>query len=445
MARMNRRNVLKGILGGTAVTVGLPFLECFLNDNGTALASGAPLPTRFATWFWGLGMSRAVFVPKKTGVGYDLPEEIRALAPVQQHINLFSNFKLATDGRPNFCHYTGWVALRCGQPPATRQDLPGESLDVTIAEIMGSGARFRALDAVATGDARDSYSFSGTNAINPPEASPVDLYRKLFGAEFQDPNSATFEPNPLIMVQKSVLSAVTDARAVLNRQLGAADRARLDQYYTGVRQVEQRLALELEKPQPMSACRVGPVIDVELPAGLDNDVIDERHRLMANILAMALACNQTKVVNMTYSASQSLASRKGYEKAHHTLTHEELVDEGLGYQPDTSWFIRRAMGSFAYFVAALADIAEGDGSLLDNMLVYAHSDSEYAKIHSLNGIPMFTAGKAGGRVKTGLHIDGKGQPGTRLGYTVQRVMGVDTNSWGTGSNKASEEIGEILA
>jgi hypothetical protein len=121
-----------------------------------------------------------------------------------------------------------------------------------------------------------------------------------------------------------------------------------------------------------------------------------------------------------------------------------LVDEALGYQPNTSWFNRRAMESFAYFVGALANTPEGDGSLLDNMLVYAHSDQEYAKIHSLNGIPMFTAGKAGGRLKTGIHVDGKGQPGTRLGYTVQRVMGVDTTSWGAGSNKASEAIGEIL-
>jgi hypothetical protein len=159
---------------------------------------------------------------------------------------------------------------------------------------------------------------------------------------------------------------------------------------------------------------------------------------------MALACNQTKVVNMTYSASQSTATRKGYEKAHHSLTHEELVDESLGYQPVTSWFNRRAMQSWAYFVGSLAKFSEGDSSLLDNMLVYAHSDQEYAKIHSLDGIPMFTAGKAGGRIKTGIHVDGKGQPGTRLGYTVQRLMGVDISSWGTGSNKATEEIREIL-
>jgi hypothetical protein len=82
--------------------------------------------------------------------------------------------------------------------------------------------------------------------------------------------------------------------------------------------------------------------------------------------------------------------------------------------------------------------------LLDRSLIYAHSDTEYAKVHSLDGIPMMTAGRANGRVKTGLHIDGQGDPATRLGYTLQRVMGLQSSSWGTGSMNTNKEIGEIL-
>jgi hypothetical protein len=102
------------------------------------------------------------------------------------------------------------------------------------------------------------------------------------------------------------------------------------------------------------------------------------------------------------------------------------------------------MEAWAYFVGALADFKEGDGSLLDRTLVYAHSDQEYAKVHAIDGIPMFTAGRAGGRIKSGLHIDGQGDPGTRLGYTVQRLMGLQPSSWGTGSMNTNKEIGEIL-
>ena len=89
---ISRRKFLKGTLGGAAVTVGLPFLEIFLNANGNALASGLPIPKRFGTWFWGLGMNREIFVPKTVGAGFDLPEEMASLAPVRDHINVFSNF-----------------------------------------------------------------------------------------------------------------------------------------------------------------------------------------------------------------------------------------------------------------------------------------------------------------------------------------------------------------
>ena len=79
------------------------------------------------------------------------------------------------------------------------------------------------------------------------------------------------------------------------------------------------------------------------------------------------------------------------------------------------------------------------------MLVYAHSDNEDAKTHVVNGVPMFTAGRAGGRLKTGLHVDGGGDVATRLGYTVQRAMGLQIGEWGVGSLRTSREISEILA
>jgi len=116
----------------------------------------------------------------------------------------------------------------------------------------------------------------------------------------------------------------------------------------------------------------------------------------------------------------------------------------LQCQPNVSWYTRRAMEELAYYVGALADFREGDGNLLDNAFIYATTDQSFAKIHGIEGIPMFCAGTAGGRVKTGLHIDGGGSPGCRLGYTAQRLMGLDIPSWGDKSNTTSDEISEIL-
>ncbi|MHB1207301.1 MAG: DUF1552 domain-containing protein, partial [Rhodospirillaceae bacterium] len=143
MNGINRRRVLRGVLDGTAVCVALPLLNCFLNGNGTALADGSKLPVRFGTWQWGLGLNRAVFTPKKTGADFDLPEEIAALAPVQKHINLFSNFDCFRDAAPNLCHKTGWVIMRAGIAPANQSDLPGETLDVTIAKKISTTTRFQ--------------------------------------------------------------------------------------------------------------------------------------------------------------------------------------------------------------------------------------------------------------------------------------------------------------
>lgn len=175
------------------------------------------------------------------------------------------------------------------------------------------------------------------------------------------------------------------------------------------------------------------------------DSVALRHQMMTDLLVMALACDQTRVFNMAYSAAASAIIKPGYEKPHHTTTHEEPVDTNLGYQPNASWFTRRAMESWAQFVAAFATVQEGDGTMLDNVLIYATTDHGYARVHSLDGMPIFTAGRAGGKVKTGLHIDLEGGAGSRVGYTALRVMGVETPSWGTKSNKTSSELGEILA
>jgi hypothetical protein len=443
MSRFTRRRFLRGALGGGAVTVGLPLLNCFLNENGSALASGLPVPQRFGTWSWGLGMSAPVFVPKRTGAAFDLPEEIAALAPVQQHINLYTNFHVFRDDAPNLCHHSGWVVLRSGSAPMTRENRPGETLDVTIARKLGNATRFRSLSATATGDVRDSFSYEGGNSVNAPEWSPLRFYERLFGAGFQDPNAETFTPDPKVMVRKSVLSAVREDAKALEKSLGAEDRARLDQYFTGLRDLERRFDLQLTRPEPREACLV---VDPppELPAGLDADLVARRHRMLGELMLMAVACDQTRVFNMFYASAFSATTRPGYDKPHHTATHEEAVDPTLGYQPNTSWFTRRAMEEWAWFVDALASFREGDGTLLDNTFVYATTDQSYAKIHSIEGIPMFSAGTAGGRVRTGLHIDGGGTPGCRLGYTAQRLMGVDIDSWGTKSNTTSSEIGDIL-
>jgi len=444
LANLSRRRVLRGMLGGGAVAVSLPLLDCFLNENATALATGEPMPVRFGTYFWALGMQHKVFVPKTIGANYELTPELENIAPVRDHVNVFTGFNTFPDSHPNIVHYTGWVIQQCGSAPAHGGDLPGESIDVTVANQIGQTTRFESLTATATGDVRNSYSYVNQTSRNAAEWSPVGFYKRLFGASWQSPNSPHWKPDPRIMVRKSVLSGVLEQTRALQKTVGYADRARLEQYFTDLRALEHQLDVMLTKPQPIASCVRPEPPKEDPPQGSDVGLVALREKMMTALMVMAVECDQARVFNMSYAPAQADTMRPGYPKSHHTNTHEEPIDPKTGIQNEVSWFTRNAMLSWANFVQAFTKIKEGDGTLLDNCLIYAHTDVAYARIHSLTDFPLFTAGRAGGRATTGLHIAGKGTQATRVGLTAMRLVGLDISSWGTESNTADKGIGEMV-
>src|SRR5690606_25727961 len=354
-----------------------------------------------------------------------------------------TNGRAYLDASPNGNHFSGWVVARTGIAP--NGGVPGETIDITISKLIGGATRFTTLSATATADARDTYSYYNAATPNAPEWSPLALYKRLFGADFQDPNASEFEKDPRIIARKSVLSGVMDQERSLMQTVGIEDRQRLEQYFTGLRQLERQFEQRLTKPEPIPSCLPPGEAPVDPATDLSAGAVAMRHKMMAELMAMAVACDQTRVFNMTYSADFASTIRPGYEKPHHTCTHEEPVDEALGYQPNASWFTRRAMESWVDFVQAFKNIPEGDGTLLDNVLILGTTDVGYARTHAIDGMSVFLAGRAGGQITTGQHIDLKGGSVAQVGYTALRLMGVDTPSWGTLSNKSSEVISEVLA
>jgi hypothetical protein len=444
MTFISRRKILRGAFQGAALSVGIPFLDCFLNSNGNALASGLPIPVRFGTWFWGLGHTPGRGIGEKTGQDYEFLDECLALAPYKNKINYFSNFNTPLDGRPNVVHFTGWVGNRTGSVPDAAGSIPAPSLDVLISDAIGTGTRFRSLEVAATGNPKDSYSARNAGAVNASEVSPIAFYKRIFGTDFVDPANADFTPDPRILARQSVLSAVSEDSRDFVRGLGSADRARMDQYFTSIRQVEQQLATQLEKPAPNAACKVPPS-PVDVPGGTEIQAVSANHRILTELMALALACGQTRVFNIVYSQSLSSLHKEGEAATHHTLTHEEPVDATAGYQLESSWFSKHSMEALANFIEIFSSVREGDGTLLDNSLVFASSDTNFAKVHALDGVPVMTIGSAGGRMKTGLHIAGKGDPISRIGLTVQQIIGISVDSWGTRSLATSKPIAELFA
>jgi hypothetical protein len=441
----SRRTALKGMVNGAAVAVGIPLLDAMLDVNGTAMAAtGAPVPIRFGTWFWGLGVNPNRWFPTKTGLNYDLKPELAPIAALQHKINVYGNFAVPLDGAPNLPHATGGPAIRTGRALTAERGLPGESFDVTIGDRIGTRSRFRSLETSASGDPRNSLSGRGGGNLNPSEVSAANLYTRIFGTGFKDPNSATFTPDPLVMARRSVLSSVTEQRQALERAVGAADRQKLDQYYTSVRQLENQLDVELTKPEPLQSCVVPkPVADRVVNAEIGN--VMKNHELMTDLLVMAIACDQTRIFNMMFNNGASSLTQPGSTITHHQLTHEEVLDTRLGYQPNATFFLTKIMESWVYFVNALDQIKEGDRTLLDNTLVLAHSETEFAKFHTIDNIPIMTAGSAGGKMKTGIYVDGAGTPVSRVGLTLQQVMGVPLDRWGAKSMETNKTIGEVTA
>lgn len=441
---MIRRRVVSGMLGGVAIHVGLPFFDAVLNSSGTALAGGAPLPTCFGTWLWGCGLNPGRWEPKAVGASHAFGPELKPLEAFKSQINIFSGLQANLDGKPNVPHESGILTILTGSAPSRIGGNGLTTLDQLIANNIGSRVRFRSLEVACSGKSTDTVSVRSGSGINASEISPVALYGRIFGADFRDPNAANFVPDPGIIARRSALSVVAEQRADLMKSLGAADRARADEYFTSLRQLEQQLTLQLEKPPVMQACKVLGQGEEAKP-NEEIGAVQTNHKLFTGLLTQALACGQTRVINVLFSPPTSTLRKSGIPESHHIRTHEEPIDAKLGYQADVAWFNGQIMDALRGMIASLAGVKEGAGTLLDRTLLLALTDVSFAKNHTVVNIPIMTVGKAGGRVKTGMHVAAPGDTITRIGFTLQQIFGLPVNSWGTESNETSKTIGEILA
>ncbi|HWY66920.1 MAG TPA: DUF1552 domain-containing protein [Rhizomicrobium sp.] len=440
----NRRFLLRGLFQGSAATMALPFLDCFLDSKGEALAAtGRAIPTRFGTFFWGCGLTKALYLPKSTGANYEDTPQLASLKPYKGKLNLLSGFRAYVDDKPNIQHWTGNAAITTGIAPANDTQFDAKTIDQTIADSISQGARFRSIEVSCCGNKRESYSSLGGSNTNPPEVSPVGLYTRLFGPGFQDPSKGDWKPNPDVMLQQSVLSVVADDRKLLSRNVGASDRARLDEYFTSVRELEKTLQVELQRPEITTQVAIPDTPD-DMPMNKSVPNLRRVTPVLAKLLAIGLATDQTRVFNMAFSEPASTIYVPGDSRPFHQSTHEEPVDETIGYQPVTSKFSTYSMEGFAALVEALDAVKEGNGTLLDHSLVFAYTDTSNAKLHAVDGIPMILAGSASGRLKTGIHYAGASTTVARVGLTVQQAMGLSVDRWGTDSNQTNKPVSEIM-
>lgn len=442
---LSRRNVLRGIVGGSVVTLGLPLFDSMFNESGTALADGGPIPRRFGIFFWGNGVIPERWTPPTTGPGYELSEQLASLAPVKDWVSVITGMRVRTGNERG--HHAGTVGILSGSPMISQDPMgagyastfSAPSLDQVIAAALPRETRFQTIEYGVHDGAPGSegttlkyLSHNGPDNVNPPEYSPRALFDRIFGEGFTPPGE-TPPVDPRLALRRSVLDVVLQDANDLRTRLGVSDRARLDQHMQGIRDLELQIQLleELTPPPYLASC--GEPDTPGDPGGLR-----ERNRLMAQVMAMALACDQTRVFSNMFSGSVSNTRYPGTAGGHHSQTHDE-GDPWADVHAATLYI----MQCFSDMVAAFRDIPEGDGVLLDHMALLGSTDLSWD--HGLDDYPILVAGGACGYLKTpGVHYrSGSAENTSKVLLSMIRAAGVAAPDFGNGGGYVTESCTEI--
>ena len=448
-----RRSLLRGLVGGAAVSVALPVLELAMNDSGTAFADGSGFPRRYMTWFWGNGVHPVGWTPDNpanlalTDPAFpwtDLWTPLRGLAP---KMTALTGFDVKTPGQ--FPHDSGIAGILSGAPLADERVWLRPTIDQIIADETAGSTLYRSLHLAGT-DHTKAIAHRGPNDRIPSEPSPLRVYEQLFTDGFRLPGEGGVI-DPRMGLRRSVLDAVADDNRRLQARLGRADRLRLEQHFTAIREIELRLRRLQEDPPNYASCARPEMPPSELPPDeRGRPDVDEHNRLMAELSAMAFACDQTRIITYMLSPPVSdivfpvgdldvIDDGNRLLKGHHDLTHNE-PDPTM---PKVREIVVYIMERLATYMEILDSVPEGDGTLLDHSLVLATTDSSNPRLHSLEDFPVLLFGGADGKLAMNRHVQGNSDNAAKVLMSVARAMGVNRSSIGKDAGEVSDGIAEI--
>ena len=434
---LSRRTFLRGVLGSSAIALGLPPLEAMFDVNGKAYAVGDAFPRRFGLFFWGNGILPERWVPEGTGADWELTEQLTPLADLREQITLLTGFEVKT-GNP-IAHASGPAGFLSG----TGLQVNGEdhtfalpTLDQIMAAEIGGDTVFRSVE-VGVQPGGGSLSYNGADSNNPAESDPAAIFERLFGVTFRAPGD---EPiiDPTLSLRRSVLDSVMDDADALRMRLGVEDQARLDQHFSAIRDLELRIARLQEDPPNLAAC-VRPEAPPAFPEIEGRPQMAERARVIADLVTMAYACDLTRVLSFWYSDPVNNVLYPEATAGHHQLTHDEP-----GEQPQVNQIVISIMEDLAYWLDSMRSIEEGDGTLLDNSIILATTDVSYGRTHQIDEYPIILAGTGCGRIRNGFHYRSETQENTsHVSLSLLQAMGVRVDEFGVDAGRVTNGFSEI--
>jgi Protein of unknown function (DUF1552) len=448
---ISRRAVLRGMVGGgIGITVPLPRLVGMLNGNGTAYASGAAMPVRFGTWFFGNGIIPSRWVPPRTGVGdaWTLSEQLSPLQPVKPWISVVTGLVIkGPDISPHQAHPV--QALTGAQTGNGVVQLP--TIDQAVGAITNQSSLYpmglhvgltKSNGGIAMGL---NISFARSNAPNPPEQSPA----RMFQALLKYANTGTGMPKPAdpsLLRRRMVLDAISDESKALRARLGLEDQRRLDQHLSGLHQLQGQLIAAAMPPM------TGTLVDPDkayAKRGADGDITRQRGQAFSDLLVFALSADLTRVFSYAFTGPACHGSYADCGLAPSTF-HEDYGHRtsSRGVQVATEGFntgVKFAMSCLGDTLTRMKNTPDGAGNLLDNSCVYTTSCTSESQTHGATDFPVLVSGKAGGKLKGDTHVRLVGESVSAVPFTLLTAMGSTAKSFGLGDSMVTNGVPELLA
>lgn len=421
---MSRRTMLQGL--GAAVA--LPWLEAMSSTSKSFAKAGSlaasEIPRRAMFTYWGLGVEITGFVPAETGKDYKLTPSLKALEPYKQDFTILTGLNSYTGGHGSCCCLlTGLNTVRNSKTLI--------SVDQQLAAHHGGATRYPSL---VLGVARETgfggpfpstLSWSKNHTPITPENRPEVLFEKLFGSE----DNKTLAAAKQAMAQRaSLLDSIKDQAKALERRVGKDDKARLEQYFTSIRDLEDRIKVEgewIDRPKPK-------VAKPDFGAGSPRDRIasdgrgySEYVRLMFDMIALAFQTDSTRSVSHIPRSEGDEARTYTYLTKSkwdlHTITHNAQEDDKIAMwrELDALYF-----AEWAYFLGKLESVKEGAGTLLDNTIAAWGTTNGGPNAHDSKNLPLLLCGGGALGLKHQGHLVQKDVPIANVWQTVVERIGM---------------------
>jgi hypothetical protein len=431
---LSRRHFLRGLGACIALPAfeslsGLKTLAAPTAPGLATTASGAPLRAAFLCF--PNGAIPSGWWPNADGKDFEFSQTLKPLEPYREHLQLLGGLDQKSayggaDGGGDHARGNGVFLTGVRLKKSATDIRAGISIDQAIAREIGHLTRFPSLelssDAVRTSGACDSgyacayqFNLSWSSATTPvaAESNPRMVFERLFGSGAHGQRTENLKRRQ--DEQRSVLDFVLEEARGMNRRLNGKDRAKLDQYLTGIREIET----SIEKAE-----RFGPPTDpnVETPSGIPQDRA-QYVQIMFDMLLLAFQTDSTRVATLLlgHDGDNRSLPEIGISEGHHDLSHHFNNEEKIQKLKEIDrWYVTQ----FSRFIHKMHEAKDVDGkSLLHNSMILYGSGNADGNRHTHSNLPLVLAGGGGGMLTPGRYVNHNSRPMTNLFLTMASQMG----------------------